>query len=131
MSCLNPIFLKLGILPLYKYLVFCFTVKFKKINALPFFMVEYFTINYILTFLAGISIGFAIGVSIALAKEKSQRKLLNYLLDVYADKEEEKLPDPRKSGLDDEEKAKYLRAVLKSIEEEDKKIKKRKGKPKE
>ncbi len=94
-------------------------------------MVEYFTINYILTFLAGISIGFAIGVSIALAKEKSQRKLLNYLLDVYADKEEEKLPDPRKSGLDDEEKAKYLRAVLKSIEEEDKKIKKRKGKPKE
>jgi len=94
-------------------------------------MVEYFTINYILTFLAGISIGFAIGVSIALAKEKSQRKLLNYLLDVYADKEEEKLPDPRKSGLDDEEKAKYLRAVLKSIEEEDKKIKIRKGKPKE
>ena len=92
-------------------------------------MVEYFTINYILTFLAGISIGFAIGVSIALAKEKSQRKLLNYLLDVYADKEEEKLPDPRKSGLDDEEKAKYLRAVLKSIE--DKKNKKRKGKPKE
>ena len=91
-------------------------------------MVEYFTINYILTFLAGISIGFAIGVSIALAKEKSQRRLLNYLLEVYADKEEEELPELKKSGLDDEEKAKYLRAVLKSIEVEDKKIKKRKGK---
>jgi hypothetical protein len=91
-------------------------------------MVEYFTINYILTFLAGISIGFAIGVSIVLAKEKSQRRLLNYLLEVYADKEEDKLPEPKKSGLTDDDKAKYLRAVLKSIEEEDKKIK-RKVKP--
>jgi len=89
-------------------------------------MVELFTINYVLTFLAGISIGFAIGISVALAKERSQRKLLNYLVDVYAEKEEEKLPEPSKKGLSDEEKAKYLRAVLKSIEEKDKEIKKRK-----
>lgn len=94
-------------------------------------MIELITINHVLTFLAGISIGFAIGVSIALVKEKSQRRLLNYLLEVYADKEEEKLPDLKKEGLDDEEKAKYLRAVLKSIEEEDKKISKKRRKPAE
>lgn len=91
-------------------------------------MIEIITINHILTFLAGISIGFAIGVSIALVKEKSQKKLLNYLLDVYADKEEEGLPEPKKDSLSDEEKAKYLRAVLKSIEKEDKEIQKRKKK---
>jgi hypothetical protein len=93
-------------------------------------MVEIFTINYVLTFLAGISIGFAIGIWVAYAKEKSERKLLNYLLEVYAEKEEDELPDLPKKGLNDEEKAKYLRAVLKSIEKEDAKIKKRKRKPK-
>jgi hypothetical protein len=91
-------------------------------------MVALFTLNYILTFLAGISIGFAIGIWVALAKEKSERKLLNYLLDVYADKEEDKLLEIPKKGLSDEEKAKYLRAVLKSIEEHDKEIKQRRRK---
>jgi hypothetical protein len=90
---------------------------------------EYFTLNYLLTFLAGISIGFSIGVWVALAKEKSQRKLLNYLVGVYAEKMgEEELPDPTNSELSDEDKAKYLRVVLKSIEEKDKKIKKKKPK---
>jgi|TARA_Y100000310_G_scaffold39910_1_gene37433 hypothetical protein len=89
---------------------------------------EFLTLNYLLTFLAGISIGFAIGVWVAFAKEKSERKLLNYLLEVYAEKEEEKLPDLEDQTLTDEEKAKYLRVVLKSIEEKDKKIKKRKPK---
>jgi len=93
-------------------------------------MVELFTINYVLTFLAGISIGFAIGISVILAREKSQRKLLNYLVDMYAEKEEENLPEPPKKGLTNEEKAKYLRAVLKSIEEHDKEISKRRLKGK-
>jgi hypothetical protein len=91
-------------------------------------MIEVFTIDYILTFLAGIAIGFAIAISIILAKDKSERKLLNYLVDMYADKEEENLPEPSKTGLSDEDKAKYLRAVLKSIEEKDKEIKKRRRK---
>ncbi len=89
---------------------------------------EYLTLNYLLTFFAGISIGFAIGVWVALAKEKSQRKLLNYLVNVYAEKMEEDLPDSNNSDLSDEDKAKYLRVVLKSIEEKDKKIKKKKPK---
>lgn len=88
-------------------------------------MADLFTINYILTFLAGISIGFAIGISIILAKDKSQKRLLNYLVDMYAEKEEDALPEPPKKGLSDEDKAKYLRAVLKSIEEHDKEIKDR------
>jgi len=93
-------------------------------------MVEFPIINYVLTFLAGISIGFAIGIAVAYSKEKSERKLLNYLLEVYAEKEEEGLPELPQKGLTDEEKAKYLRAVLKSIEKEDEKIKKIKRRPK-
>jgi hypothetical protein len=91
-------------------------------------MIELITINIILTFLAGVSIGFAIGISVSLAKDKSEKKLLNYLINVYAEKEEDRLPDIPKKGLSDEEKAKYLRAVLKSIEEHDKEATKRKRK---
>ena len=87
----------------------------------------FFTIEYILTFLAGVSIGFAIGVSIILVKDREQKRLLNYMIDVYTQKEEEKLAIPKK-GLSNEDKAKYLRAVLESIERSDEQIRRAKKK---
>ena len=90
-------------------------------------MVEVITLDLIISFLIGVILGFAIGVLIILLKERSEKRLTNYLIDMYADKfEEENLPEPKKSGLNDEEKAKYLRAVLKSIEKHDMQIKKKK-----
>ena len=88
-------------------------------------MVDYFTMDYILVFLAGIAIGLAIGISMILIRNRSERKLLKYLIDIYTQREDPNLPELKKTGLTDEEKAKYLRIVLKSIEKEDEKIRKK------